>query len=449
MITYEKVKYLKDEILGEELLKNGRKSEKFFTRNRKIGFSDIIFLTLNKRGLSLKMEMSNFGDISGRIGNASESALCQQRQKIDPIAFKILNSHYIQNSYENEKDYEKFKGYILMAIDGTTIELPDVEELRKEYGVLKRKEGQRESAKALGSCLYDVVNNWIVDAQIEKINISERDLAKRHIIELVQLFSEMGLEKQLKKVIIIFDRGYPSIEMIYTLEKVGIKYLFRGKKDNFKKEQEEMKKKDEKIKIKLTSKRLEKIKDKKIRKELKEKETLESRFVKYKLKTGEEEILLTNISEKDFSTNEIGELYYKRWKIELAYDMAKNKLELQNFTGQNKIVVEQEFYGQMLMMNIAEDLKKDANKKVEKGKKYGYKYDYKVNMNILIGLMRKKFVLIMINMTINGDEKTKEEYDKMIEEISQNLIPIRPERKNPRNKYKGYNKYKQNYKRNS
>ena len=87
-----------------------------------------------------------------------------------------------------------------MEIDGTTLKLPDVEELRKEYGVLKRKEGQRESAKALGSCLYDVVNNWIVDAQIEKINISERDLAQRHIIELVQLFSEMGLEKQLKKV---------------------------------------------------------------------------------------------------------------------------------------------------------------------------------------------------------------------------------------------------------
>ena len=75
MITYEKVKYLKDEILGEELLKNGRKSEKFFTRNRKIGFSDIIFLTLNKRGLSLKMEMSNFGDISGRIGNASSASV--------------------------------------------------------------------------------------------------------------------------------------------------------------------------------------------------------------------------------------------------------------------------------------------------------------------------------------------------------------------------------------
>ena len=99
MVTYEKVKSLKEEILGEELLKVGRMNKKHFTRNRKITFSDIIFFTLNKRGLSLKMEMSNFEDISGKIGNATESALCQQRQKINPIAFKILNTATIPVSY--------------------------------------------------------------------------------------------------------------------------------------------------------------------------------------------------------------------------------------------------------------------------------------------------------------------------------------------------------------
>ena len=56
-------------------------------------------------------------------------------------------------------------------------------------------------------------------------------------------------------------------------------------------------------------------------------------------------------------------IYYRRWKIELAYNIAKNKLELQNFTGQSKIVVKQEFYGQMLMLNIAEDLKKKPIKR--------------------------------------------------------------------------------------
>lgn len=369
MITYEKVKYIRNEILGEELLNLSRKEAKYFTRNRKISFSDLIFFTLNKRGLSLKMEMSNFKDMTGKIGNTSEAALCQQRKKINPLAFKILNNHYIKNSYENEQDYDTYKGYIVLAIDGTMLELPDTEELQKEYGTHKCKEGQRESVRALGSCLYDVVNNWVIDAQIEKHNASERDLAKLHVMELVKIFSELDLIHKLEKTIIVFDRGYPSIEMIYFLDEIGIKYLFRNKKENLKAEQEKMKTKDEIVDIELTSKRVDRIKDKEIRHKLRKEAKLESRFIKYKLNTGEEEILITNINQEEFSSEELGKLYYKRWKIELAYNIAKNKLELQNFTGQSKIVVEQEFYGQMLMLNIAEDLKKEANKKNRKRKR--------------------------------------------------------------------------------
>ena len=71
---------------------------------------------MNKRGLSLKMEMNNFEEIVEKFGEVSESALCQQRKKIDSVAFKILNKEYIENSYENERDYKTLKGYIVTAI---------------------------------------------------------------------------------------------------------------------------------------------------------------------------------------------------------------------------------------------------------------------------------------------------------------------------------------------
>ena len=101
------------------------------------------------------------------------------------------------------------------------------------------------------------------------------------------------------------------------------------------------------------------------------------------------------------------------------------------------------------MMNIAEDLRKEANQKVKAGKEQGCKYDYKVNMNVLIGLMRKKFVYILIQMALNHDKKAAKEYDEMIELMSKSLVPIRPNRSNDRNRYKGYNKYKTNMRRNS
>lgn len=101
------------------------------------------------------------------------------------------------------------------------------------------------------------------------------------------------------------------------------------------------------------------------------------------------------------------------------------------------------------MLNIAEDFRKDANKGIEKKKENGYKYDYQVNMNTLIGLLRERFILILISMAINNDEKSQREYDELIEEIRKELVPIRPGRKNERKEYKGYNKYKKNYRRNS
>ena len=45
----------------------------------------------------------------------------------------------------------------------------------------------------------------------------------------------LGEEIDINKVIIIFDRGYPSLEMIYVLQEIGIKYIFRGQTSSYKK----------------------------------------------------------------------------------------------------------------------------------------------------------------------------------------------------------------------
>ena len=205
MITYDKVKKLRIKINCKELLDKYKYSKKYFTRNRKISCKDIIYFTLNKRGLSLKMEMNKFKDMTGKMEDVSKSALCQQRKKINPEIFKELNNDYIKNSYDNPRDYKTIKGYIVMAIDGMKIEVPDSKKLREEYGTSQGRDGQRTSARALTSCLYDVVNNWVIDAQIDKFKGSERELAKKHIAELVLTLTG---EIELEKVIILFDRGY-------------------------------------------------------------------------------------------------------------------------------------------------------------------------------------------------------------------------------------------------
>ena len=55
---------------------------------------------------------------------------------------------------------------------------------------------------------------------LEKYDSSERELLKQHIDNIEDLVD-------LKKVILIMDAGYYSLELKLILEKRGINYIFR------------------------------------------------------------------------------------------------------------------------------------------------------------------------------------------------------------------------------
>lgn len=65
----------------------------------------------------------------------------------------------------------------------------------------------------------------MIDSIISPYKTSELSLAKENIKEALEFF-------KYKKILLIFDRGYPSIEFIYYLNKLGVKYLFRTKKSS-------------------------------------------------------------------------------------------------------------------------------------------------------------------------------------------------------------------------
>jgi hypothetical protein len=71
------------------------------------------------------------------------------------------------------------------------------------------------------SGLYDVNNDFFVDLQIEKTAESESETAKKHIDELKQT----GIDKP---VLVIMDRGYPSIEFIHFPEGQGKSVYISG-----------------------------------------------------------------------------------------------------------------------------------------------------------------------------------------------------------------------------
>ena len=92
---------------------------------------------------------------------------------------------------------------------------------------------------------------------------------------------------------------------------------------------------------------------------------IKMRVIKFDLDSGEKEILISNIFEDSFTVSDFKKLYFKRWGIEVKYNELKNKLQIENFTGETQIAIEQDFYATLYLSNMAALAKKDANIKIE------------------------------------------------------------------------------------
>ena len=187
--------------------------------------------------------------------------------------------------------------------------------------------------------MYDILNDIIYDASITPLSVDERTLAIRHIKRVLARLPN-------KKMLIIFDRGYPSFELVKILEELGIKYLMRVK-TKFNNDIDAQKESDGYVRLG------------------KDGEFLDVRVIKFTLDSGELEMLITNLDDGRLGVNAFKKLYYMRWPIETKYDLVKNKLQLEHFTSRTIKGVQQDFYAIMYLANVAAAAAHDAQPKVD------------------------------------------------------------------------------------
>ena len=155
-------------------------------------------------------------------------------------------------------------------------------------------------------------------------------------------------------------------------------------------------------------------------------EIIKMRVLKFQLDSETTEILITNIFDESFSVADFKVLYFKRWGIEVKYNELKNRLQVENFSGETPIAIEQDFYATMYLSNMVALAKMDANAIIiEKNKGKTLKYEYKVNTNILIGKLKNSLVSMILE---DRPRKRSKILNKIMDEISRNIIPIRPGR---------------------
>jgi hypothetical protein len=432
--VYARIKQLFEEIRSEGTRKAARKHGdlRSWTRKRIMPLHDMIACILAKKGLSAAMEIRKFFQEAGKMEQSvSKQDYLKQRKKLNPEVFRLLNRGYLKQFYGGQ-EAKGWKGYLVLAEDGSRAEIPDSAENRQAYGENGNQHGETVS-RANINVLYDVENHFILNVGIHRVDSSELAQAKEQIECLKETIGE-------RKALALFDRNYGSLEFINFLEEQGIKYIIRLQAGKYKAEVSGMRRKDQWVSLEHTSSRLRNSSTKR-KQELALKGYTPVRMVRTGFADEEQGMLATNLVEG--SAGEIQRLYRRRWKVEQKYHTLKNKMKFESVAGKASVYVQQDFWAQMLVFNIVQDLIAAAQRRAAReSRKKKHIYQIRINENIAIGLFKEQFVRLMLD---KDDQRRGALFKQLIADMEKYIVPVRELKSSPR-KWKRMNKYKCNQK---
>jgi hypothetical protein len=378
-----------------------------FTRRRKMPFEDVVMYMLHPSKASAHIKLEEYMGIKKRAGfrdvpeRIAQQSFSEARSNLKWEACRELFDKTVDSAY-SDGGISLLDGYRLLAIDGTKVQLPCDRKgaLLKEFGSAGSS-GQSPSAQA--SCLYDVLEDVIVDARIEAMKTGERELANMHICRLRELGQDIPN-------LILFDRGYASEELVRHLldgDAGRIDFIMRVKT---------------KFNIGIDSLPL--------GDHIFLFHGMPLRVVKFELSSGETESLLTSLTEIHWNTKDFSEIYSMRWPIETKYNTLKHRLQLENFSGHTPLAIRQDFFISVFLANIVALLVSDAQIIAdEKRMGKANKHLYKINVNSAIGKFRGAFIMSIL---IEDDDLRAAMFQRVLRSFADSVVPIRPGRSTPR-----------------
>lgn len=168
-----------------------------FSRQRKLGLLELMGLIINGIDRTCEVEVQSFCNHHlPPATTCTKQAFSQARYKLNPEAFTDLDQVLIQQFYADGA-YRTVNGWIPVAIDGSVLEIPNTGVLREAYGTASGV------ARARISHAYDVANHLAVSAILDRMDTSERNLARRNIAAVRQLVPKSH------RILWLEDRGYP------------------------------------------------------------------------------------------------------------------------------------------------------------------------------------------------------------------------------------------------
>lgn len=348
----------------------------------------------------------------------TSGALTKARKKLKHGAFVELNNRLTNFFYENYSSL-KWKGFRLLAIDGSTVKVPKEAAIADHFGAWDSAKGE-PCPIARVSGLYDVLNKLYLDALIRPKAQGERQLAAEHL-------SHVG-----KGDLILLDRGYPAYWLFARIVKQGADFCARISASKWIIARDF-----------LSSGLREQIVT--LKPGPAEKNPLMPslcvRLVRVDIGNLEPEILITSLVDTDaIAYEDFKELYHKRWGIEEAYKTLKCRMEVENFSGKSVESVYQDFHSSIFSANLTSALSSETKEVIEEVSKER-KHQYQLNVTQALSKMKNTIVLLFTRPDIAGILK------KLLELFAKSIEAIRPDRMFQRNKKVKLQKFFSGYKR--
>jgi hypothetical protein len=237
----------------------------------------------------------------------------------------------------------------------TTLRLPDWLENQEAFGVQWDSQGQSYVlARALG--LFSAAPKLMLKSVVARYQEGERALLARLLPRLAQ------------DDLLAMDRGFPAVWLFAYLAQAGLGFLARIDGANW-----------PEVQAFLRSGRHEAVCERRITPRSRRQarklgleltgKTLAFRLVRVVLPNGRIEVLATSLLDASlFPANEFASLYQARWNIEEAFKLLKQRLLVEQFTGELPESIRQDFHAKAFTANLAAALAVAAHESLPEAK---------------------------------------------------------------------------------
>ncbi|WP_404361397.1 IS4 family transposase [Methylotuvimicrobium sp. KM1] len=343
--------------MSHTLADDQKQSAEHFTRTRKLSLPNLITLVLSlvtsDKSAGVDIHSGEFFKQARRSGCWPEaeavhrSAVTKARSRLPWSVFTDLLADSVQLAYSlwPESPEYTWHGMTAVAFDGSKYHLPASPELRKAFDPNSglTVPGKGHYPQCLVSTAFDVFRRLPIARAISPLaEGNEREDVKELLPQLPD-----------RPLVLLFDRGYPSYDLLYYLRDTSpdSAFVFRcPAQSTFKAVENFVQSGRSEAVIWLDT-------ASRIRRKRPGPKSIKLRVVRLESPDGTLSVLLTNLTgSRQYPAESLVELYFRRWRIEEQYRDEKLHLDIEMFHSHSENGIRQELLAVLVMCVISRTL---------------------------------------------------------------------------------------------